>query len=327
MGRLHFFDQSLLESQTIGQIDNFKRITARPNGWHYDLDMAWILSNLKKANVQPGATILDAGAGLGIFQFLLAGLGYHVISLDFAARIMPASFVNLFNISGDGMTFDASEYDHQYMRVINYGDASPRSSTKPVFRGLLDLMDRYDSFDDRLSIVRRALLARLKRMYSSLIRLKKIRLNRNRIEGSIRLIRAPFHSCNIEPSIVDAVVSISAIEHSDIQLIPEALAMFRRVTKPGGKILLTTSMSRDCNRAFDYEVQGYNFATADFHKIFEIRGDNSPSRSQLDAYESSLLSMEKLWFRLDDYYKLNPKSHFYRGEIQRLPYLPVGLEL
>ena len=160
-----------------------------------------------------------------------------------------------------------------------------------------------------------------------IIRLKATELDQKHIEGSIRLIRAPFHEFKIKPASVDAVVSISAIEHSDIDLIPDAIAMFSRAKKPEGKILLTTSMSRDCNRAFDYEVQGYNFATADFHKIFEISGDNSPSRSQLDAYESSLLSMEKLWFRLDDYYKLNPKSHFYRGEIQRLPYLPVGLEL
>ena len=327
MGRLHFFDHNLLATQVICQIDRYKRITARPNGWHYDLDIAWILHNLKTANIQPGATILDAGAGFGIFQFLLAGLGYHVISLDFSERIMPASFVKLFNISGDGMRFAASEYDHQYMKFIDYGTASPRPSIATVFRRLIDLVERHDSLEDRLSLGKRALLARLNRLYSMIIRLKATELDQKHIEGSIQLIRAPFHESKIKPASVDAVVSISAIEHSDIDLISDAIAMFSRVKKPEGKILLTTSMATDGKRAFDREVHGFNYATVDLNTLFGLDVDQLPSQSQLEAYESDLLGMEKLWSRLDRYYRLDPNSHFYRGKFTRLPYLPVGLEL
>lgn len=327
MGRLHLFDQNLLATQVIGQIDKYKRITARPNGWHYDLDMAWILHNLKIANIQPGATILDAGAGFGIFQFLLAGLGYHVISLDFSERILPASFVKLFNISGDGMMFAAGDYDHQYMRLIDYGSASPTSSIATVVRRLSDLVERHDSLEERLSLGKRALLARLDRVYSMIIRFKKTRLDQKQIEGSIQLVRAPFHECKIEPASVDAVVSISAIEHSDIDLISDAIAMFRRATKPEGKILLTTSISTDGKRGFDQKVHGFNYATLDLQTLFGMNVDQLPSQTQLEAYESDLLGMEKLWSRLDDYYRLDPNSHFYRGKFARLPYLPVGLEL
>jgi ubiquinone/menaquinone biosynthesis C-methylase UbiE len=327
MSRLHFFDKNLLASQAIVQIDNYKRVTARPNGWHYDLDMAWILRNFETANIRPGATILDAGAGFGIFQFLLAGLGYHVISLDFSERIMPASFVKLFNISGDGMIFTASEYDHQYMQLIDYGNASPHSSITTFFRRLYNIVERHDSLEDRLSLGKRALFARLNLLFSSFIRFKTTRLDQKQFEGSIHLVRAPFHECIIEPLSVDAVVSISAIEHSDIELISDAIAMFRRVAKPGGKIFLTTSMATDGKRAFDHEVHGFNYATSDLQTLFGVCDYELPSQSRLEAYESDLLGMEKLWSRLDRYYRLDPNSHFYRGKFQRLPYLPVGLEL
>lgn len=40
----------------------------QPQGWHYVLDLIWLLRRLKFA---PAATVLDAGAGWGITQFLL----------------------------------------------------------------------------------------------------------------------------------------------------------------------------------------------------------------------------------------------------------------
>ena len=327
MSRLHFFDHKLLASHAIDQIDNYKRVTARPNGWHYDLDMAWVLSSLKTANIQPGATILDAGAGFGILQFLLAGLGYHVISLDFSERIMPTSFVKLFNISGDGKILTASEYDHEYMRLINYGNASPRPSIRTVFQRVYDLVRRHDSLGGRFSLGKRALLARLNSLCSFFIRFKTTVLDQKQFEGSIQLVRAPFHEFKVKPNSVDAVVSISAIEHSEIELIPDAIAMFRRVTKPRGKIFLTTSMAIDGQRAFDNEVHGFNYATSDLTTLFGICDEQLPSQSQLEAYELELLRMENLWSRLDHYYRLDPNSHFYRGIFKRLPYLPVGLEL
>ncbi|RKY40680.1 MAG: hypothetical protein DRP81_09100 [Candidatus Omnitrophota bacterium] len=43
-------------------------------GWHYILDLAWIISHI---DIPPGCKILDAGAGGGILQYLLAIRGYR----------------------------------------------------------------------------------------------------------------------------------------------------------------------------------------------------------------------------------------------------------
>ena len=59
-------------------------------GWHYYLDLAWMLHEIRK--LPQGALILDAGAGTGLTQFMLASLGYNVISADFATRAFPRRF-------------------------------------------------------------------------------------------------------------------------------------------------------------------------------------------------------------------------------------------
>lgn len=53
-------------------------------GWHYYLDLAWIINNV--THLPRGALILDAGAGVGLAQFILAEMGYNVISSDFSNR-------------------------------------------------------------------------------------------------------------------------------------------------------------------------------------------------------------------------------------------------
>jgi len=86
----------LADEKTLEELSYWLGVMNRPNGWHYDLDHIWILSELEKAGIKPGATILDAGAGQGVLQYLLASRGYNVISLDFSPRRIPNRTVGIF---------------------------------------------------------------------------------------------------------------------------------------------------------------------------------------------------------------------------------------
>ncbi|UCH83624.1 MAG: hypothetical protein JSW50_14410, partial [Candidatus Latescibacterota bacterium] len=48
-------------------------------GWHYLLDLTWIISNLDLDRTE---RVIDAGAGVGIMQWYLASKGVDVISTD-----------------------------------------------------------------------------------------------------------------------------------------------------------------------------------------------------------------------------------------------------
>jgi hypothetical protein len=60
-------------------------------GWHYVLDLIWIL---KEIDCPPGSLILDAGAGVGLLQYMLALKGYSVVGVDRYGVKEPACLKN-----------------------------------------------------------------------------------------------------------------------------------------------------------------------------------------------------------------------------------------
>jgi SAM-dependent methyltransferase len=72
---------SLLDAQR-PLVERFKRLANELHmelGWHYLLDLAWIMARLGDVS---GKRILDAGAGVGLLQWMLAEQGAEVISVD-----------------------------------------------------------------------------------------------------------------------------------------------------------------------------------------------------------------------------------------------------
>ncbi|QBQ55732.1 class I SAM-dependent methyltransferase [Nitrosococcus wardiae] len=57
----------------------------------------------------------------------------------------------------------------------------------------------------------------------------------------------------------DAVFCISVIEHLGYGGIPQALAELRRVTQPGGRLMITTDYFKDANAEIWYEGEGEPF--------------------------------------------------------------------
>lgn len=326
MSKIHWFSESLLTQEVLNNIDQTKVVTGRPNGWHYDLDIAWILESFRIENIKPGSLILDAGAGLGICQFLLARAGYHIVSLDFSERTMPKSFHRLFNVSGDGRSFESREYTHQYMQVIDYGEGSSFNPKKKI-QQLSDWLLEELPASCKISLAHRAVNARMTRLLAIFNRVVETWKSSNYSTGSIHMIRAPFHDCQLAPESFDAIISISAIEHSDVSLISDSIKTFQILKKPSAKIFLTTSISTTGNRTYDHTVAGLNFGSQDLALFYGVPNAQLPSKIELEEYEKSLINLEKLWLRLDDYYRLDPRSSFYKKNFHRLPYLPIGLEI
>ncbi len=180
---------------------------ARPLGWHYVLDLVWILSQLRLA---PGATVLDAGAGYGILQYMLADRGLRVISADRGARSPPADLSRL--------------YDFQLQ-------TSAAAHRKVGWR---DRLSPY--LDMRL----RDLLAGLSRR----------RTAAPPTDGEAAPGQIVFYQCDLTdmPELadgsIDAVVSVSALEHNEPAKLPAVVSEISRVARSGAPCLYTVSATR-----------------------------------------------------------------------------------
>ena len=72
-------------------------------GWHYLLDLSWIISQLETLVGRPLAElkIMDAGAGTGLIQWYMAGKGVAVTSVDRASRSsLPLHYRARYRVSG-----------------------------------------------------------------------------------------------------------------------------------------------------------------------------------------------------------------------------------
>jgi len=82
----------------VEELRDLSRGIAVPIGWHYLLDLVWILDRLGDVD---GMTILDAGAGIGVIQWYLAGSGANVISADRIDRSrLPIHLRRRFTVRG-----------------------------------------------------------------------------------------------------------------------------------------------------------------------------------------------------------------------------------
>ncbi len=160
-------------------------------GWHYLLDIIWILENL---DCPAGGTVLDAGAGNGILQFILASLGYRVISVDVKERKFPQFARNLFHIDFWG---GEDDLEHPYLEWHRMSGSKSTVPREVVPDGSLPRMVYYHSKLDDMR--------------------------------------------HLEDGGIDAVVSLSALEHNPPRELAGILAELQRVLKKGENMLITVS--------------------------------------------------------------------------------------
>lgn len=294
----------LNDAKALGEIDKWLSVMNRPNGWHYDLDHIWVLQKLEEYNIKPGATILDAGAGYGILQYILAARGYNVISLDFSPRSVPKEANGIFTIVGDG---DVSiEYDHPYMHFMSYSKK---------------FGERFKSFSNKLhNVTAIEFVQKLKKLGLHLLHSQKTKGYPNKYKN-IRFLRAPFHKIPLESESIDAVVSISAIEHADINIFNENIYELTRVIKCGGGMFMTTGATTESANTYNNDVRGWCFST---DWLAERMGIGYPA-IEADKIISEIIQSQRVKDRLDPYYWARKGSMFHKKNMTNLPYYPIGL--
>lgn len=264
-------------------------------GWHYPLDMVWIVKRLQEAGVSPGATVLDAGAGGGALQFLLAEMGYNVLSVDLAPRRLPRRARLAFSMR---LEEHIAGSDDPYVAHL----AAVATRSWPL------------SFDH--------LWRRARTVIPFAIYAAKTRFS-GRARGTITYCRADLADLGRIPTgHVDAVVSVSAVEHMPLANMRRAVDELMRVTRDGGCMCVTTSAA-PAETWFHEPSQGWCFSEADLRQIFAV-GSDAPGWGDFAAQLGAMRANAYLPARLPRYYHTTGACGMPWGRWDP-KYLPVGV--
>lgn len=305
---IEILDSDLVEKhgELLAFIDHWKTALDLTIGWHYDLDLIWILDNIEALHLPSGATILDAGAGNGLLQFLLAAKGYRVVSADFAERDIPWAASHIFRMSHQ----ESPKYkspEHRYQDFIDH-----RARPFDRARGARIM-------GHPLRSIRR--LAECARGLLHPIRWQEI-LHANAY-GDIVYRTADFTNMAETPAgHYDCVVSVSAIEHNDSVAAKKAAQEFERVTKKGGALLITTSAARDTDTYLEF-CQGWCFSRNTLAGIFSMP-EARDNYADYDRLLGKLVRNETIRKRIPRLYFENGDNGLPFGRYPPL-YQPVGV--
>lgn len=211
-------------------------------GWHYIVDIITIYSKVK--DLPQDINILDAGGGDGPMQYLLLEMGYNVYNVDIYQK-KNNSIID-------------KRYKTKYQTLNSY-----ESST--YFEHLKNL-DKEENF----------ILSTKIKIYLKLFFLKiwKILFVKNNATGILYKITGNIVDMpEIENSKFDVTISVSVIEHINIEKTNTLINEIDRVTKSNGLILITTSGTNKDQSWFHEPSQGWCFSEKDLTEIFKIVKD------------------------------------------------------
>jgi SAM-dependent methyltransferase len=262
--RIEILPVSLLNEHRsqVNQLKSLARSLKLEFGWHYLLDLTWMLVNLEEVR---GKKIMDAGAGTGVLQWHLANSGAQVWSVDRASRAgLPLRFRKRFNVTGQ------REED-----LLPETEARRLNRTARISR------------QARLKSTARDLLARL---------------DWRRAPGSVIIYNQDLKTLEaFEDNFLDAIVAVSALEHNapgDLVLVVDELM---RVLKPGGILLATLGAARD-EDWFHEPSHGWCYTEASLRRLFGLSPQASSNYDRYDELFTSLNNCAELRDNLASFY-------------------------
>ncbi len=291
---IHLLDTDLLkDKKSFKQVYHWIRVFAQEVGWHYPLDLIWQYKMVSELNLPKGATIIDAGAGNGLMQFILAGAGYNVLSIDFSNRVTPKPQSWIFKIQNQVQ----EKVDNEYVKHM--GVQSKVTMGK--------IMNKLKIFLEYFTWIYLPLTFLFKKNY-----------------GSIKYIKADFSKLPfIESNSVDAIVSTSAIEHNpDHASLKAAIIELYRTLKKGSPLLITTSATNK-ESWFHHASKGWCYNEKTLAEIFDMSSYDS-NFSKFTSVENNIRSNEFLKNKIPYNYKNNPNCGLPMG-VWDPQYLPVGI--
>ncbi|RCK72171.1 MAG: hypothetical protein ANABAC_2152 [Anaerolineae bacterium] len=225
-------------------------------GWHYLLDLAWILSHLGEVS---GKVILDAGAGTGVLQWFLAAHGAVVLSVDRSNRAdLPWRFRRWTRVKG-----------------LRQTDLNP-----PLY-ALVNAWRRNDSLRTRLGSIKQMMSGCWKSTPPASLS-KPARRNalppspfiqaegNGRHHGSVWIYNQDLaHLTDIPDNSLDAVAALSALEHNPPDQLPVVVSELMRVLKPGGLLLATLGAAQESDW-FHQPSQGWCYTETTLRRAFDL---------------------------------------------------------
>ncbi len=256
--KIEILPVSLLD-QNRPLVEEIKRLAASLGiglGWHYLLDLSWIISQLGDVR---GKRIMDAGAGTGLMQWYLAEHGAEVISVDRGSR---------------------ADLSLRYRARYRVGAMRPEDLSSP---GAVWAKNVRQAAGGRkiLAGLRGALgLTRLALPVSS--------------PGRVTIYNQDLRSLPlVADRSLDAVVAVSALEHNTPEGLALVVTELMRTLKPGGLLLATLGAGRDADWFHD-PSKGWNYTDVTLRRLFALPTDTPSNYSQHDELLAALKACAEL---------------------------------
>lgn len=255
-------------------------------GWHYLLDLTWILSHLGQVK---GKFIMDAGAGTGMMQWYLATQGAEVLSVDRGSRAMlPARFRSRFNVVG------------------------LRQEPEP------DLLPAQNFFTKNLENPKNALVQVRDLIAGS--RWSGVR----RTSGRVILYNQDLKALvDVLDDSLDAIVAVSALEHNEPEDLQDVVKELMRVLKPGGYLLATLGAAKD-EDWYHLPSAGWCYTEATLRQIFSLPEDTPSNYIDYDVLFEKLNNCAELRDNLASFYSRSGNNGMPWG-LWNPQYQPVGI--
>ncbi len=232
-------------------------------GWHYLLDLTWLISHLDKVE---GQSIMDAGAGLGIMQWYLAEHAAHVLSVDRGSRAdMPLRFRKRYHVQAKTEAQLLNDPLNAFVHNIQRLSGLP-GKAKYFWRELTGAIAFAEAPGQVL-------------IYD---------------HDLVKLDEIPSES-------IDAIVAVSALEHNQPEALQGVVVELLRLLKPGGRLLATLGAARDQDR-FHEPSKGWCYTEASLRRIFQLSADAPSNYSHYDELFSQLQDCAELRDNLADFY-------------------------
>ena len=291
--KLEILPVTLLESEkpTVG---NLKRLAGKLKlefGWHYLLDLTWIMRQLEDI---VGRSIIDAGAGTGIMQWYLANLGAEVFSVDRESRAgLPSRFRRRFKVKG----LREQDLDPENGLVGSIAGRNPRSFKK-VASELIDIIQtsasRGSDYRDEDGI------------------------------GQVIIYNQDLGNLvDIPDDSVDAIVAVSSLEHNSPDGLEEVVNELMRVLKSGCALFATLGAASD-NDWFHAPSKGWCYSEGTLRTIFNLSPEIKSTFDQYDRLFKSLRDSKALQLDLASFYYQSGDNGMPWGNWDP-QYQPVGI--